>query len=264
MLVSHGLTRMVAQIPPSLPSDCGSDQYGVRPAGPSALGSHSVIASGRVARVATTGILDASFDPNPDFAVYGLRAQANDQVLICGSTTTLAGSPSEISARVEDNGTVDGSFLPGPGSAVQSLTVLTDGKVLATGYFTEFQPSGDPRSRHPEPDSRSCSHREHSLAVSIHSPPERSTSAWLRMTAACCCLHPGSYHDCAGAAFRHDKTRRRAHVQRTLGLQFLPCAVATQWRPRRTGLCRVQPFIDSGSTWTRLQVQERGSAVDGS
>jgi len=101
-----------------------------------------------IARLNANGVLDFSFNPNPDGYVFGAAVQGDGKVLLGGLFNTLdpneAGSPvaRRNCARVNANGTVDMSFDPSPSLRVFALREQPDGKVLLCGDFTSLQPNG--------------------------------------------------------------------------------------------------------------------------
>lgn len=98
---------------------------------------------GRVARLDTTGSLDATFGSGLAGAsgnVRTLALQPDGRVLIGGDFTSVNGSNRVRLARLNTDGSLDTAFDPGAGASAQvrSLAVLADGRVLAGGEFFVF------------------------------------------------------------------------------------------------------------------------------
>lgn len=102
-----------------------------------------------VARFATDGSLDPTFDPgfganNPVFAV---ALQPDGKAVVGGSFTIFNTTLRNLVARLNADGTVDASFDPGvgPNDQVRAVAVQADGKILVAGDFTQF--AGQARGR---------------------------------------------------------------------------------------------------------------------
>ena len=65
-------------------------------------------------------------------------AQANGQVVIGGSFTSVSGFPVGNIARLNSNGSVDTTFNPNANGKVSALTLQVDGTILAAGSFTSI------------------------------------------------------------------------------------------------------------------------------
>ncbi len=103
-----------------------------------------------IARLTTTGAVDASFDPGAGVnnSVYAIAQQRDGRILIGGVFTNYNGStPAGRIARLHRDGSYDTSFNTGTGfnSWVYTLTLQGDGKVLAGGDFTSYNGSGHNR-----------------------------------------------------------------------------------------------------------------------
>ena len=99
-----------------------------------------------VARLdATTGVPD-SFDPNPNFfgGVASFAVQANGEVVVGGSFTTIGGQLRDRVARLDAATGLADSFNPIANDIVTSIALQADGKILAGGYFSTM--GGQPRS----------------------------------------------------------------------------------------------------------------------
>ena len=93
----------------------------------------------RVARLATTGVVDPSFNPGAgaDASIYVVAVQPNDRILIGGLFTTVDGTSRNRLARLTADGNLDLSFNPGsgPNNLVRAIAVQADGKILIGGDF---------------------------------------------------------------------------------------------------------------------------------
>ena len=102
-----------------------------------------------IARFATDGSLDPTFDPgiganNPVFAV---ALQPDGKAVVGGSFTIFNTTLRNLVARLNADGTVDASFDPGvgPNDQVRAVAVQADGRILVAGDFTQF--AGQARGR---------------------------------------------------------------------------------------------------------------------
>ena len=94
----------------------------------------------RIARLASTGALDASFDPGLGFdaPVHGLAVQADGDILAVGAFTSANGIARSMAARLDPDGAVDSAFASGPltsGVAFAIAPVPTGGSI-AGGSFS--------------------------------------------------------------------------------------------------------------------------------
>lgn len=101
------------------------------------------IARAGIARLTTSGAVDASFNPvgGVNNSVYTVAHQRDGRILIGGMFTSYNGNiPAARIARLQRDGTYDASFVTGTGfnSWVYSIAVQGDGKVLAVGDFTSY------------------------------------------------------------------------------------------------------------------------------
>lgn len=101
-----------------------------------------------IARLNLDGSLDQNFDPNANGPVSALVAQANGQIILGGSFTTLQpfGGTTVLTrnniARVNSDGALDPVFNPNANAAVTSIELQPDGAVLLGGSFTTLQANG--------------------------------------------------------------------------------------------------------------------------
>ncbi len=111
------------------------------------------VARGSIARLTSTGALDAAFTTaggGADGVVYALSPEPNGSVVIGGAFTTYNGVARARLAKLQANGDLDAAFLPvpanaGPNLQVQALQRLTNGDLLVGGFFTEY--NGQPVSK---------------------------------------------------------------------------------------------------------------------
>ncbi|MEK7677126.1 MAG: immunoglobulin domain-containing protein [Verrucomicrobiota bacterium] len=90
--------------------------------------------------------LDPSFNPGAGGGNYpsvnSLALQADGEILVGGTFTTLGGQPRNRIGRLKADGTLDASFNPGASGYilgfvwVDSLALQADGKILVGGLFT--------------------------------------------------------------------------------------------------------------------------------
>lgn len=102
-----------------------------------------------VARLETTGAVDAGYDPNPDVltgnGIVALALLPSGKVLIAGSFASLKpnGGTTTVQrnrlALINTNGTVDESFNSdlgiAPGPAIESIVTQSDALVIVSGQF---------------------------------------------------------------------------------------------------------------------------------
>lgn len=79
--------------------------------------------------------VDASFDPDASSAVRVIALEADDQILIGGSFTSMSGTTRNRLARVSSSGTLDSAFDPDVRSTIQALVVQSDRKIVFGGSF---------------------------------------------------------------------------------------------------------------------------------
>ncbi len=101
-----------------------------------------------VARISSSGALDATFDPgtgaqSPVFAVAALSDQKS---IVGGQFTRFDGVSLNFLVRLEDNGDIDPALNPGSGrnGAVTSVAYQSDGKPIVAGEFALVD--GTPRA----------------------------------------------------------------------------------------------------------------------
>jgi uncharacterized delta-60 repeat protein len=103
-----------------------------------------------IARVGSDGTLDTAFNPDAGTTgqVMALALQADRQILIAGSFTTLGGSGGDghsMLARVDATGTVDATFTPGVPDVVRCVALDHDGRILIGGSFLTVAGESHPR-----------------------------------------------------------------------------------------------------------------------
>jgi len=108
-----------------------------------------------IARLSSTGILDTTFDPEPNAMVSAIYVQPNGQILFGGGFTSLQpngtlanGNPNPSAkspvtrsyiARINADGSID-SFDPEANNLVSVIQMQKDGKILIGGLFSTLQP----------------------------------------------------------------------------------------------------------------------------
>lgn len=99
-------------------------------------------ARNRIARLTSTGGLDAAFDPGggPDNDINVIVSQPDGKVLIGGLFTAFSGTTRRQIARLTTTGTLDATFTPDilqqTTSVVHSIVLLSTNKILVGGFFT--------------------------------------------------------------------------------------------------------------------------------
>lgn len=113
------------------------------------------VARNRLVRFSANGVLDSSFNPNPNASVLSLARQSSGKLLVGGSFTSF--QPAGVGdvttrryfARLNSDGTPDSEFDPKPDGSVRTIVVQTDGAFVIGGNFNTVQPFGaeNPSSR---------------------------------------------------------------------------------------------------------------------
>ncbi len=95
-----------------------------------------------IARVATNGALDTTFDPGTGASgtVMFLKQMSGGEVMAVGGFTNYNGTARRCIARINADGTLDTTFNPGSGtdSMINTLTVQADAKILIGGQNTTY------------------------------------------------------------------------------------------------------------------------------
>ncbi len=99
------------------------------------------IARASIARLTSTGELDANFAPVANGAVNALVYLPDGGVLLGGAFTDINGTAVSRLARLSASGVVDAAYAAAGGhaSAVEDLALTADGRVLLAGNFASFQ-----------------------------------------------------------------------------------------------------------------------------
>ncbi|WP_379969626.1 T9SS type A sorting domain-containing protein [Epilithonimonas sp. UC225_85] len=96
----------------------------------------------RILRLNTDGTIDTSFQPlsGANNAIYAMKLQPDNKILISGNFTTYDGVSRNRLARINVDGTLDTSFAVGTGAnnTVSSMVIQADGKIVIGGNFTTF------------------------------------------------------------------------------------------------------------------------------
>jgi uncharacterized delta-60 repeat protein len=100
-----------------------------------------------LAEISPTGVVNQSFDPEPNGAVTAIAIQSNGQIIIGGTFTSLQPGaatnpnstvyPNAFLARLNTDGSIDTSFNPSPNGAVFALALESDGRLVFGGAFNE-------------------------------------------------------------------------------------------------------------------------------
>lgn len=96
---------------------------------------------GGVARLLSTGVLDAGFAPTTNGDVNAILRLPDGNVLLGGDFTTVSGVSASRVALLSSTGTVNTSFAAagGHGSTVDALAFLPNGRVVLAGNVASFQ-----------------------------------------------------------------------------------------------------------------------------
>jgi len=96
----------------------------------------------RILRLNTDGTIDTTFQPlsGANNAIYSMKLQPDNKILISGNFTSYDGVSRNRLARINADGTLDTSFAVGSGAngTVNNMIIQPDGKILIGGNFTTF------------------------------------------------------------------------------------------------------------------------------
>jgi uncharacterized delta-60 repeat protein len=99
-------------------------------------------ASNRIARISTTGTLDATFNVGTGATgdIYSVALQSDGKVLIGGAFTKYNGTTIFRIARINTDGSLDATFIVGNGAndIVKAIAIQSDGKIIIGGWFTTY------------------------------------------------------------------------------------------------------------------------------
>ncbi len=97
--------------------------------------------NGNLARFATNGTLDATFNPSVNGEILAMVVQSDGRIVIGGSFTLVNGVARNRIARLNSDGALDTSYDPNANGIVTSLALQSDGKTAIGGAFTSFTPN---------------------------------------------------------------------------------------------------------------------------
>jgi uncharacterized delta-60 repeat protein len=108
-----------------------------------AFTSYAGTSIARIARLTSSGTLDATFNPGTgaNSNVYVIKVQPDGKILVGGSFTTFNGVTQNRLVRLDASGAVDPTFTVGTGFSsgyVRDIIVQPDGKILVCGQFTSY------------------------------------------------------------------------------------------------------------------------------
>jgi uncharacterized delta-60 repeat protein len=95
-----------------------------------------------IARVFSSGVVDAAYDPNPtaasNAAVNVLALQPDGKAIVAGYFTAIGGPARDKIARLNRDGSADPDFdaAQNPNDFISALAVQPDGKIVVGGPFT--------------------------------------------------------------------------------------------------------------------------------
>lgn len=109
--------------------------------------SATAVLRARVARIASDGKVDTTFDPNPNGPVTTTFVDATGRVYLGGTFLTLGPTVRQRFVRLLSNGSVDSSFELNANESVLNIASDPAGNLLLAGSFTALQAPGvDPVS----------------------------------------------------------------------------------------------------------------------
>ena len=90
-----------------------------------------------IARLTSTGALDASFDPSAGTTVFATMVLPDQKIAVGGAFTNIGGSNLNRFARLNSNGSVDTNFTVGTGSSgnILGFALRPDTKLIINGQF---------------------------------------------------------------------------------------------------------------------------------
>ncbi|MEO6002622.1 MAG: putative Ig domain-containing protein [Opitutus sp.] len=105
-----------------------------------------------LARITSEGVLDPTFNPNPNAPVSAVSIQPDGKILVGGGFTAVepgatvynpaTATPRNRAVRLNPDGSIDASFNPNFDSNVSNILTAGNGTVIAVGSFSAVQPSG--------------------------------------------------------------------------------------------------------------------------
>lgn len=96
---------------------------------------------GNLARFSPAGVLDTSFNPNPNGAVTALAQDSDGRIVIVGSFTMVHGAARNRIARLNADGSLDPVFDPNANGRISAVGLAPDGKIVIGGAFTSVLPN---------------------------------------------------------------------------------------------------------------------------
>jgi len=110
-------------------------------------GFTSVSGTGRsyIARLNSTGSLDATFTTTLDSVALSMAVQADGKIMLGGRFSGINSVARAYLGRVNADGSLDTSFTANANDVVLAMAQQSDGKILAGGYFTTV--AGQSRNR---------------------------------------------------------------------------------------------------------------------
>lgn len=104
--------------------------------------SYDGVPKNRIARLASDGTLDTSFNPGTgtNGSVIVIFIQSDGKIVIGGDFTSYNGIARNRIARLNADGSLDTGFNPSVGANgnIKSISIQTDGKIIIVGDFTTY------------------------------------------------------------------------------------------------------------------------------
>jgi uncharacterized delta-60 repeat protein len=97
-----------------------------------------------IARLSSTGVLDTTFEPEPNGPIYSVGLLPSGQLIVGGAFTQITPNLKtaydvQYLAILNTDGTLDMSFYPDPNEPVVTMIVQANGQVIVGGTFSAFQ-----------------------------------------------------------------------------------------------------------------------------
>jgi uncharacterized delta-60 repeat protein len=91
-----------------------------------------------LARFETNGVVDGSFNPNPNLGVFSIAVSGDDKILIGGDFNSINTVTRNYTARLLPGGALDATFDTSTtlDNTVESVALQGDGRVILGGWFT--------------------------------------------------------------------------------------------------------------------------------
>jgi len=92
-------------------------------------------------RFNANGMIDTSFNPNPNGTVTGIALYGDGRILIVGAFQTVGGALRNRIARLDSNGSLDTTFDPSASGRINAVVMQGNGSIVIGGAFTSLTPN---------------------------------------------------------------------------------------------------------------------------